>query len=593
MSTNYQKKYGFTSLSMKKEIDKEFGGNNNIHYSNTSIQKKSKKNNLAQSNQENAKYNKIEKQKIGGNKSRNKSAIKISLYKSIEKDSQSNDQLRKNKLRESKVSKDKDKNSSHIFRPKADKKKNLNHIERIIIDLVSNDDENESIHTESDQFKNEQLLKSNTNKSENKEYILDKENQENKDNNINPKEDSLKTALNIVGTRWINNYKFNNGEKFSLLADEVWKQKKEIENAINRWKKMEIINEKEISYLKEEKKVKENEMDNNLNRWKNMEIINENKISYLKEEQKAIENKMINDLNRWKNNLQKENKEFFTLKKYIKEGNFLYSENDYIKDLIKNIYIPQDNENTFCFLNNNNFSKDFNHIDYKIINSNNKEQLEKDLQDFYKEKKLNYLKNKDNNEELKINPIYVINDKQIEQIYKNLNKDIISNKKENINPALSIEKQKWIDFEIIEVFTPKNKNKDNNTNPNSKRLSAKNYELKNDKVSEVNYEGQKKSNEDFGQETPFSMLDEKFNIYAVSKNNKYSVPEMQKSVNYLNQAHIRGFNLDLLQKTCFSLKIEACENSDSNKMSKNENIIDNNVIDYSKNDGNSNSSKNK
>ena len=43
MSTNYQKKYGFTSLSMKKEIDKEFGGNNNIHYSNTSIQKNQKK----------------------------------------------------------------------------------------------------------------------------------------------------------------------------------------------------------------------------------------------------------------------------------------------------------------------------------------------------------------------------------------------------------------------------------------------------------------------------------------------------------------------------------------------------------------------
>ena len=287
MSTNYQKKYGFTSLSMKKEIDQDFG-NNNIQYSNSTIQKKTKKNNLAQSNQENAKYNKIEKQKIRGNKSRNKSALKISLYQSVDKDSESNDQLRKNKLRVSKVSKDKDKNSTHIFRPKADKRKNLNHIERIIIDLVSNDDENESIHTESDQFKNEQLLKSNTNKSENKEYILDKENEENKDNNINNKEDSLKTALNIVGTRWKNNYKFNTEEKFSLLSDEVWKQKKEIENAINRWKKMEIINEKEISFLKEQKP-KENEMDNILNRWKN--------------------------------NLQKENKNFFTLEKNIKEGN--------------------------------------------------------------------------------------------------------------------------------------------------------------------------------------------------------------------------------------------------------------------------------
>jgi len=593
MSTNYQKKYGFTSLSMKKEIDKEFGANNSIHYSKSNIQNKSKKNNLNQSNQENVKYNKIEKQKIGGNKSRNKSAIKISLYKSIEKDSESNDQLRKNKLKISKVSKDKDKNSTHIFKPKADKKKNLNHIERIIIDLVSNDDDNESIHTDSDQFKNEQLLKSNTNKSENKEYIFDKESKENKDNNISHKEDSLKTALNIVGTRWINNYKFNNETKFSLLSDEVWKKKKEIEIAINRWKNIEIINGNPIYFLKEEKKSKENEIDNNLNRWKNMEIINEKPISFLKEEKKSKENEIDNNLNRWKNNLQKEIKENFTLKENIKEGNFLYSENDYIKDLIKNIYIPQDNDNTFCFLNNNIYCKDFNHIDYNIIKSNNKDQLEKDLHDFYKEKKINYLKNKDNNEELKINPIYVLNDKQIEQIYENLNKDINSNKKGNINSALSIEKQKWIDFEIIEVFTPKNKNKDNNTNPNSKRLSANNYELKNDKVSEVNYEGQKKPNKDFGQETPFSMLDEKFNIYAVSKNNKYSVPEMQKSFNYSNQAHIRGFNFDLLQKNNFNLMIKRCENSDSNKTSKNENIIDNNIIDYSRNYSNSNSLKNK
>ena len=96
MSTNNQKKHGFTSLSMKKEIDQDFGANNNnIHYSNSTIQKKSKKNNLNQSNQENAKYNKIEKQKIRGNKSRNKSALKISLYQSVDKDSESNDQLRK------------------------------------------------------------------------------------------------------------------------------------------------------------------------------------------------------------------------------------------------------------------------------------------------------------------------------------------------------------------------------------------------------------------------------------------------------------------------------------------------------------------
>ena len=567
MSTIYQKKDGFTSLTMKKEIDQNFGTNNKIQYSNSTIQKNPKKNNLIQSNQENVKFSKIEKSKIKGNNSRNKSAIKISFYSSIDKENESNDQNRKNRQRVSKVSKDKDKNSSYIFKPKGGKKNHISHIERIIIDLCSKDDDNISIQTDSDQFKGEQLLKNNTNKSENKEFILDKENKESKgskeskDKNISKKEDSLKTALNIVGTRWINNYKSNNEENFSLLSNEIWKKKKEIEIVMNRWKNMKIINEEPISFLKEEQKVKENEMSNKVNGWKN--------------------------------NLQKKNEENFTLKRNITEDNFLYSEKNYIKDLTKNIYIPQDNDNTFCFLNNNNFNKDFNYIDYKIIKSNNKEQLEMDLHNFYKEKKINYLKNKDNNEELKINPIYILNDKQIKQIYENLNKDNISNKKQNINPVLSIEKQKWIDFEIIEIFTPRNKNKDNNTNPNSKRLSYNN-QLKNDKVSEVNYEGQKAPSEDFGQVTPFSMLNEKFNIYAVSKNNKYSVAERKESFNYLNQAGIRRFNLDILKKNAFNLKIERCENIDSTKNSKNENITDNNnIIDYSKNYSNSNSSKNK
>lgn len=564
MSTNNRIKKGFTSLTMKKEINQNFGTNNKIYYSNSNMQKKSQKNNIIQSKQENAKFNKIEKTKIKGNKTRNKSAIKIALYSSIENGSESNDQMNKNNLRVSKASKDKDKNSSYIFKPKADKKKHLNHIERIIIDLVSKDDDNTSIQTDSDKFKDEQLIQNNTIKSENREYIFNKENKENKgnkENNIIIKKESLKTALNMVGTRWINNYKSINEEKFSLLSDDIWKKKKEIEIAMNRWKNMEINNGERISFKKEKEKDKENEVKNSVNRWEN--------------------------------NLQKENKEVFTLEKNINKDNFLYSENNYIKDLIKNIYIPKDKENTFCFLNNNNYSNDFNHIDYKIIESNNKDQLENDLHNFYKEKKINYLKNKDNNEELKINPIYVLTDKQINQIYEDLNKDIISNKKDKINPALSIEKQKWIDFEIIEIFTPKNKNKDNNTNPNSKRYSSGIKELKNDKVSEINYEGHKKSSEEFGQETPFSMLNEKFNIYAVSKNNKFSVPERQDFFNYSNQA--KRYNLGILQKSTFNLNIQRCENLDNNKkiLKESENSNDNNIIDYSKRYSNSNSSKNK
>ena len=59
---------------------------------------------------------------------------------------------------------------------------------------------------------------------------------------------------------------------------------------------------------------------------------------------------------------------------------------------------------------------DFNKIDYRVIKPNNKNELENDLNDFYNKKKINYLKNKDNNEELKINPIYILNFKQIKQL---------------------------------------------------------------------------------------------------------------------------------------------------------------------------------
>lgn len=545
-SKSYKIKNNFSSLSMFRVAEEE------INKNKYPIKIENNKNNK---NLNNIKYSQNEnKTKASDKNSRNKSEVKVSHYSSV--DTKGFSQLKNQaKLNNSKikVSKEKDKNSINknspqTFQVKAAKKKPYKQIDRIIIDLVSNDDN----QTNSNYTEKEYLLK--TNKTEENEYF---DKIENKDNNINNK-NGLNNALNYVINRWKDESKLEKEESINLLFDDILKKKREIEFIVNRWKSSKIVNQNSFSLLK-----KEEGIDNG--------------------------KEAINIINRWKNNVEKENKEFFTIKKTaLKHDIFLYSEKNYIKDLTKNIYLPKNNENILCILNNDNYMNDFNKIDYKVIKPNNKNQLENDLNDFYNEKKIDYLKNKDNNEELKINPIYILNNKQINLLYENLNKEKNKNNKVFETSQLIIEKQKLIDFEIIEIFTPKYKNRDNNTNFNSKRNASYNRGIKNDKVNELNFEGQKKIYKDFGQETPFSMLDEKFNVYAVSRNSKFSMPESQGHVNYINANFSNGhFNSKILKKNNFSLKIEKCEKIDSQK-STSKGIDKDNIIDYSNLSGNSN-----
>ena len=309
-----------------------------------------------------------------------------------------------------------------------------------------------------------------------------------------------------------------------------------------------------------------------------------------------------NNINRWNSIIKKEKNQYFTIFKNDYKDKFLYSEKDYIKDLTKNIYISKNNDNIFYILNNDNCIDDFNTIDYKIIKPNNKNQLESDLYNFYKEKKENYIKNKDNNEELKLNPIYILNDKQIKQFFQELNIDNkSSNKNIYINTQLSMARQTAIDYEVIEIFTPKNKNKDNNSNNSFTNRSNEVNTLKNGKTSESVYKKGKRGSEDFGQYTPISMLGEKFFIYAVSRNLKYSIPERQGFLNFINyNKDNKNGNYDYkrLKKNNFCLKIENCDKTESFKSSKNtykgnDESYDkkNNIIDYSKYSNNSNSFK--
>ena len=571
-----QNKNGFSSLSVYRVEDEEIRKlkNNRIHFTYPDNNKN--KQNLHQSEQIIIKVPLYGNKNIGKNP-KTKSAIKMNnpSIKSGE-ENELRSKSRNNYQRASNSSKEKDQVSGNkksvntfAYKLKPGKKRNQNHIDKIIIDIVNNnDDDNATIKTDSNYYENEKLYKTfidnNRNNKDNNSEInnndaLDKNKLKNSNN-------SLQKALNIVQNRWFDNFNEVQELNMTILCDEITKKKREIELIIDRWNnKKNIVKGESLSLIKRNKNPQ------------NIEI-----------------NKNNNDINRWKNNIRKQNDKFFSIIKKVDKNKFLYSEKNYINDLSKNIYIPKDNINYFCALNNDNFIDNYNKIDYKILKPKNKNQLEVDLFNFYQEKKMNYLKNKDNNDDLKINPIYVLNDKQIKQLYEDLNKakdkqDNINSKNEFKQSQLSVAKQTAIDYEIIEIFTPKNNNIDNNSNYNTKRSNFNN-ELKNDKASEINIGPEKKPSGEFGQYTPISMLNEKFGIYAVSRNIKYCIPERQGGLNFhnSNKNKIINYNPDSLKRNKFSLKIERCQNYESYKSSKNttkrndKSLDKKNIIDYSK-----------
>ena len=587
-SKNNQKKNGFTSLSIYRVADEEINKikNNRIHYSyqeaaktnNISNEPKIKSKDLSQSHQINSKNpptnvkKAIEVKDVKENNYRNKSAVKIQKNYSIGSGGEfgQKSQNKNNVLRVSNESKEKDKNSKNsnnkrsvnTFKTKVTKNRKVNHIDRIIIDLVNDDCDNDTIKTESNYYKKENLYKKYIS-NENQENIINNniESSLNKDNNTTGK-DGLQYALNMIENRWRDKCVKSKEINIPILSNEIYNKKKEIENLMKNRKN--IV--KEIHFS----------------------IIKENNIRNKKE-----------PFNNWNDTIKKEKNKFFTIMKTNNKDNFLYSENNYIKDLTRNINLPPNNNNFFYIFNNDDYINNNNKLDYKLVKPKNKNQLESYLYNYYQENKKNYyLRNKDNNEELKINPIYILNDKQVKQLCEEISNDNKSrNKNEFLVTQLSVEKQTNVDYEIVEVFTPKNKNIDNNSNnPMSKRSSELTKDLKNEKVNEVNYKREKKSSGEFGQYTPISMLSDKFGIYAVSRNVKYSVPQRQGFISILSN-NKGSFNCDQLKRNNFSLKIEWCEkekeslkNSKNTTKRNNESIDkknDGNIIDYSKISGNS------
>jgi hypothetical protein len=180
----------------------------------------------------------------------------------------------------------------------------------------------------------------------------------------------------------------------------------------------------------------------------------------------------------------------------------------------------------------------------------------------------------------------VLSKPQIRELYDELNLDKEKKRDWGIDKnSLTIVRQVNLDYEVMEIFTPR-VNIDNNTNRTK-------Y---NDNFIDTNRKNEnsiKNNSQDFGQYTPISMLNDKFFVYAITRNIKYSVPESQGFINYLNYDKYvkRDFGNDKLQKNKFSLKIAKINKNENNNKKKNNN---NSVIDYSKySSGSDRNSKNK
>ena len=288
---------------------------------------------------------------------------------------------------------------------------------------------------------------------------------------------------------------------------------------------------------------------------------------------------------KWEKELKKEFENFFTIYKTSSKDRFIYTEENYIRDLSNSIFLPKNNDNNLYIINPPNNFHPVNKMNYKLIKPKDRNKLESELLDYYTTNKNNYCTNIDNNddiEEQKLRPIYALSKPQIDELYKELNPEKQRNWGLSKNNFI-ISRQVALDYEIIEIYTPKS-NKDNNT-----------YRLKGNEIffdSNLRNENSIKNNsQNFGQYTPISMLNDKFFVYAISRNIKYSVPENQGFINYINYDNYskKEFGKKDLQKNKFSLKIARMNKFENTNKKKN-----NNVIDYSKySSGSDKNSKNK
>ena len=540
-------KFDNKSLGINREINEEIGQlkNNRIHYTTNQNLKNSKsreKQNIYQNQRINIRLEERNKHTPLNQK---KSNTKIS-YNNY-KDNQS---LSKDKI--SKKSSSKSKEKIKLIKTKVIKKRNIGQVERVVIDLINEDID--SIKTE--QSNNYSIYDSEKQFRHNKEYnINDSIQYKNKDNNGTNSTNSINEkllAINKIEGRWLNNSISNNEVNLSFIYNEIQSQKMMIENMIKNWKKnIQIKKEVNINFIKDKNSFY---YENMKEKWNNdIKIIKGNNLTFLVDEVKLKEKEMNDMILRWNNGLKNDNNIIISFKELQDKNIFKYSEEKYLKDVISSAQFPEiinNNNNIFYLLN---ISNNPNKLNYKVINPKDKNELESLVFSFYKENKLNSnIKGSNNSLEqlFQIHPLIILNEEQMNQLNEKINKSKIKDsveytgtdsKKENADTQFTISKQIAIDYEIIE--------------------QTQSNITKTDKLSDT-----RKVFQDFGQSTPLSMLYEKFLVFAVSRNIKYSVNSPQNNVFYINELNkIKkyGFDSEKLLVNKFSLWIEKIDKIES------------------------------
>ena len=540
------KKFDNKTLGINQEINEEIGQlkNNRIHYTSNQNLKKTKsreKQNIYPNQRIDIRFQERNKQtSLNQNKSNNKTNY----------NNRDNRSLSKDKLTKKSSSKSKEK--VQTIKTKVIKKRNIGQVERVVIDLI-----NEDI----DSIKTDQSNTYSVNDSEkpyryNKEFNYIESNQiKNKDNNGTNSTNSINErlmAINKIEGRWLNNSISNKEINLSVIYNEIQKQKMLIEKMINNWKKnIKIKNEININYMNNQK------IGNSLKeKWKNdIKIIKENNFSFIVDKI-SVEKKEMNDLILNNNNNKlKENKIINSFEELKERNIFKYSEEKYLNDIISRITFPANNNgnNIFYILNMSNISNNSTKLNYKVISPKDKKEFESSITNFYNENKLINNVNKSNNsfdQLYQINPLIILNEEQMSQLNEKINKNKIKDsveitgtdsKKDNPDTIFTISKQIALDYEIIE------KTQSNIT--------------KTDKYSDT-----RKIYQDFGQSTPLSMLYEKFLVFAVSRNIKYSINSPQNNIFYANDLDKfkkNGFDEDKLAINNFSLWVEKIDKIES------------------------------
>ena len=160
-----------------------------------------------------------------------------------------------------------------------------------------------------------------------------------------------------------------------------------------------------------------------------------------------------------------------------------------------------------------------------------------------------------------LNPVFILNEEHINQLYEEFNK------KNWKNITLTLAKEIELNYEIIEPYYPIDSN--NNIS-----------DIKVEKLSELQLKAKNKIYKDFGETTPLNLLYDKFYVYAVSRNIKYSLQSPQSYVSYINKNNNLPFNKNMsfdinkMKMNHFSLRIERIDKLDSYKSSELNETVD-------------------